>query len=1281
MLTSKKLRISEAMSAPNIPGQINAVSACSKTFFTRKSLKNYSLSTSLSIFLLLQPNLSYSESWGGENLDNLGYSVNTAVTLIDELDKSLTTTIDVALGLERRMLVLGNVNTSQYLEAINVYNRTEGIRSVANTIKNNPLVKGLGVIGNVTDGIQVGIEAYSWVTDENLDLLSNLQHGVDVARAGLRANPVGAFADTVLISNVEQIFEAQRDILQYDIRGHEATMELFDLLQSGDSRAYYASLVDYSNLKTEDEAITAARNAQGSYERRLSLAISDAESHLSEVSEKIRDLPLICIGACADKRRLYEAWEREISQQISAFQSIFNNSNIGVEFEVLALSAVQDNLISSIENNLNDIGNSADVLADQVEDYRENLVDSPIEEGTSETINPDSDTEDNTSDNELVVTENDEGEPVLGNNAGTNIEIQPTGPTPEEIAEEEERLAELRRQEIARLELERTAQFEVKLAREVQIQNLDNELALLEFGDQQEALNALSLVTGEEQRLRAELNDTGLNAADQQLLQDLLVYQETLEDELDRITGRISSLESERDTLQSELDSANTVIIANSDQLNALNYDYNLFTEPTTSEELIDWSDYDYEIPAFDPTELLTSDLSNVVGYAVSVPVVGGNNRVDIDLVAEDNTILDLGIPGAITELEDGSSDLLDGFTHIYFGSGVDENGDDSQWVYGEAATPEQYALRTGTATFNGGLSGYYTHGTVSDHTLYQEGVSGELALEVDFGTNRLTGEGQIEIDTAVRNETLAFSLNESTITETDSGLTRSLGFNANTTLENESTFSGNLGGTFYGDDASEAAGSFAFDLGAGFSAGLWAASENYVPNEGGDYPVIVSYSNLNGGITDRGDAGIDKIPELGDTLQLTIDGTATTVTSVSNVQAGDYDYTSMGQWTGGAPSSPINTGYWVAGEATPTSGLDVRTGSATFAGNIIGDFVSYFERGNETREDATGTIRLTADFSQDQIDGEMQFVSADTATEIIALTSPISNSGYFFESNDIDFDRPVYAYGFSGTFFGSSADELGGSVWAVTELGSYNGVFRAGENLSFGGFVTPTATQPMDYSTYRGLAAYVAIDSYDASTSDFVTLNTINSNSVAYFENTSVTNDVVASTDNLGQDYSYTNWGSWQNGSAALVDGVAGRDVNANWIVYDPTTDLRTTGQATYNGDAVGLTSNRDPTGDTQLTLTGDIQLTADFANDRITGTMDLFSAPENLWADVFFDTSITRDTNASGFQGALTGSDVNSGIIFGGFAGPNAEEIGGGWQIDNANGSDANGIFRAQN
>jgi len=926
-------------------------------------------------------------------------------------------------------------------------------------------------------------------------------------------------------------------------------------------------------------------------------------------------------------------------------------------------------------------------------------------------------TVDNTRDNELVTTETDAGERLIGNNAGTNIEIQPTGPTPEEIAEAErlaeeqrlaeiaeaERLAELRRQEIARLEIERTAQFEVKLAREVQIQNLDNELALLEFGDQQEVQNALSLVTGEEQRLRAELNDTGLSAADQQLLQDLLVYQETLEDELDRINDRISSLEGERDTLQSELDSANTVIIANSNQLNALDYDYNQFTEPTTSEELIDFSDYDYELPAFDPTELLTSDLSNVVGHAVSVPVVGGNNRVDIDLVAEDNTILDFGIPGAITEIENESSDLRDGFTHLYFGSGVDEYGDDSQWIYGEAATPEQFALRTGTATFNGGLSGYYAHGSVSDHTLYQDGVSGSLALEVDFGTNRLTGEGEIEIDTAVRNETLAFSLDESTISEKDGGLTRSVGFSSNATLEGESGVSGNLNGTLYGEDASEAAGSFAFDLGTGFSAGLWAAGENYDPEDGDEEnghsgAFVLGYSASS---NEHGTAWREVNDIYGGEITLSdgrSGGDDGSVDIASTFNSSGFSHVSWGTWQANSTTPlPLDTygpGYWIdVDNVTSPSAIENRTGSAEYNGEILGAFVG---SGN-IEEQANGLINITIGYGvPNEVAGSYyQFGrscsdnglnSCDIISEVFFSLEYLNDfDGSGFGNHGLDSSSGVI-----GILGGSNAEEIGGLVWASDDAGQYTGVFRAGEGLSFGGFLTPTTIDTngsTDYSNYRGVGSFSvtnrdtgSTDLFFASVADYnIDVQFAPDESGVQFETTDGSSAAIggittnaAETANL-ENYSYVEWGRFDSSGNHFDDG-SNEFSSTEWVVYDPTTDLRTTGQATYNGTASGLTSNGGA-------VSGSLQLTADFANDTVMGNMSLNTSNGQSWADASFDTSIRRDTDSSGFQGTLTGSDVSSGVIFGGFAGPNAEEVGGGWQIDNANGTDGVGIFRAQN
>ena len=907
----------------------------------------------------------------------------------------------------------------------------------------------------------------------------------------------------------------------------------------------------------------------------------------------------------------------------------------------------------------------------------------------------------------LVVNENDDGEPVLGNNAGTNIEIQPRGPTPEEIAAQEALEAELaaaaaeaRLQEIADLEAARDSLSLTQQDAQARLQERRNRLTVLQFNELEKVTEASGLVSGRIQELRTEQGATGLSAPDQQLLLDLVAYEDKLQTEQERIAQDITAAQNAITEYETTLAQVETQLDTNAASLEGPDYSIaSDYTVPNfTPGGLTDWTTYEYELPAFDPTELLTSDLANVVGHAVSVPVVGGNNRVDIDLVAEDNTILDLGIPGAITELEDESSDLLDGFTHLYFGSGVDENGDDSQWIYGEAATPEQFAQRTGTATFNGGLSGYYAHGSVSDHTLYQDGVSGSLALEVDFGTNRLTGEGEIDIDTAVRNETLAFSLDESTISETDSEFTRSLGFSANATLEGETTASGNLGGTFYGDDASEAAGSFAFDLGVGFSAGLWAAGENYDPEDGNEEngysgAFVLGYSASSNG---HGTAWREVNDIYGGEITLSggrSGGDDGSVDIASTFTLNGYSHVSWGTWQANSttplPLDEYGPGYWVdVDNITASSALQNRTGTAQFGGEIIGAYVG---SGN-VEEDAQGIINITADFSDQSVGGQFQFghscsgsglSGCTVASDILAFTEPMND---YDGSGFGDHARNSF-YGVIGVFGGENGQEIGGHAWIEQNGGQYVGVFRAQEGLSFGEFVTPTTTGTndpsdppgTDYSNYRGLAAY---NGYNFVSQDymvgFVSVETVEPGyaTPVSFENTFEGGDLTNSVDSIGRDYSYMNWGSWENADNTIteIDGQGLRGSDANWIVYDPTTNLRTTGQATYNGDAVGLTS-------TSEALSGNIQLTADFANDTVTGDMSLNTSNGQSWADASFDTTIRRDTDSSGFQGALTGSDVNSGVIFGGFAGPNAEEVGGGWQIDNANGTDGVGIFRAQN
>lgn len=114
------------------------------------------------------------------------------------------------------------------------------------------------------------------------------------------------------------------------------------------------------------------------------------------LNNRIEDRAIRFSGEISDRRDNVEA----ILNQISISEQILEDSRLGAEFINVAVEPAGVN------------GFTPQV---EVED-----------DNSGETSG------DNTRDNELVVTENDEGDPVLGNNAGTNIEIptEPTGPTP-----------------------------------------------------------------------------------------------------------------------------------------------------------------------------------------------------------------------------------------------------------------------------------------------------------------------------------------------------------------------------------------------------------------------------------------------------------------------------------------------------------------------------------------------------------------------------------------------------------------------------------------------------------------------------------------------------------------------------------------------------------------------------------------------------------------------------------------------------------------------------------
>lgn len=353
-------------------------------------------------------------------------------------------------------------------------------------------------------------------------------------------------------------------------------------------------------------------------------------------------------------------------------------------------------------------------------------------------------------------------------------------------------------------------------------------------------------------------------------------------------------------------------------------------------------------------------------------------------------------------------------------------------FVYGELTPPD--ARTTGTATYTGRLRGdIIANGNIEAGTAY-----GDFGLTANFGTGSLGGWLAFA-DTNSSNYAFVSDIENARIVRQSDRLT----FSGD--LSGEGITGGNIDGYFFGPNATELGGTYevAGSDGNSSSSGILLGWETGTMPDRPDnptsmnFPLYVSYSSTSGAIFDRGDDGIGKTPEMGDTLTLTIDGTPTRVTEVYDTTNDQFDYTSWGGWTGGAPSSPFNEGYWVAGQETPSSVIENLTGTATYSGDIRGDYVSA-----GTRHDATGNINLTADFSNDRITGDMMFhaqtgngsVSAGT----LGLQSDIRSDGSFFQSTS--------SHGFQGNFYGPNAEEAGGTAWLTTNDGSFNGVFRANQ-------------------------------------------------------------------------------------------------------------------------------------------------------------------------------------------------------------------------------------------
>lgn len=157
--------------------------------------------------------------------------------------------------------------------------------------------------------------------------------------------------------------------------------------------------------------------------------------------------------------------------------------------------------------------------------------------------------------------------------------------------------------------------------------------------------------------------------------------------------------------------------------------------------------------------------------------------------------------------------------------------------------------------------------------------------------------------------------------------------------------------------------------------------------------------------------------------------------------------------------------------------------------------------------------------------------------------------------------------------------------------------------------------------------------------------------------------------------EYKYTVWGDWGNTSYSFQSG--GSTINVNvaddhgvWVTGTRTksADIPTTGSAVYAGQTEGFTSNG-------VDVDGLISLTANFATSKVDATVSAVGTGFNQ-SRTFNDIDLTRNNGHNRAKYYQSNAD---GYINGTFYGPNAEEAGGKWKINN--GSEvAKGVFYAK-
>lgn len=642
-------------------------------------------------------------------------------------------------------------------------------------------------------------------------------------------------------------------------------------------------------------------------------------------------------------------------------------------------------------------------------------------------------------------------------------------------------------------------------------------------------------------------------------------------------------------------------------------------------------------------------------------------------------------------------------------------------WVLGKQATdlPQQ-----GSANF---LGEAYGHRLLNNREL-----KGEVGLRADFG-NKTVG-GKLRLRYATDNQLFAdVAFANAKIGATPKPLTAysSVDFgsyfgatlkNADGTLLPSNKHTDNyVVGSFYGDGAKEVGGTW--QISKGHAAGVFRAKQTtrqseLIPKSSTEIVAPTGDSNYRGvfsmigtapsgheisgysyaeapagaDLKTAGKRNVTLITNFGDDGMVRED-----LTTSDKDHFNGYNHIAMGRWASKGNQFQekltkvdrievvsAEKGFWLLGE---TSKELPKIGSAGYLGEVHGL--------TSSAEVLHGDIGLKADFRANKVAGKMlirqndgseymrtQFSNADIGLDKTRVNIPTEfvnkDMSQFFAADLVSDNGGFFGGNLAGGFYGLKGEEIGGG-WKIRKPRSgAAGVFRAKQVNGSHKLIPDNPSEELPH--WQGFHSFASQNKNIDSSHLFYITNIRDIESHAPIINGKITITDSRSRDsyqpnvNFG-DYQYVAWGEW--GQTYPKKKIFRQVVYGNRTSSQKVPKI---GSATYAGSLVG--DYLDGTTDTfeQGSITGSVNLEADFKKNQMSGTMNM-QRRGNVWATLQMTTDSQDRFRSGHYTGDITSSESTSarGRFIGAFYGPNAEETGGGFNIDKGS-EHVSGTYRAK-